>query len=267
VSGEEALWQRRLADDVVALVGKDPSVKSIWLVGSLGSPEAAVDHWSDADVAVVVHDRALADWSGAVDWLRPIGQVWATNVSQEPLRQVTRVVFRDGRRLDLVFFGHTFGRPDLPGREIWSRQTTSELANHARLPAKSLPVVDAIDPTVNEFRFVAALAVVKLARGDELIGHHLAIECPRLCLVLGMLMRDAGVSASDWASLPAEVGQVEMPGDPNSALSAIEMSATIFEAHLHAAGYGQTLDPGPLGVMIAQLRAEIGLKGTGAARS
>jgi hypothetical protein len=258
VTAGRLLWQRQLADNIVSLLKADPSVQAIWLVGSLGSPAGAVDGWSDADLAIVVHDGALADWSGATDWLRPVGRVWADSVSEQPLRKVTRVVFHDGRRLDLVFFGHTLGQPDLAGREIWSRGTSSQLASHSHLrPGQVLTVRDRVDELVNDFRFVASLAVVKLARADDLIGSHLALECARLCLVLGMLMRDAGLPAATWSNLPSEVGQVKMPRDARSALVGIEKWAAIFDAHLHAGHYSLTLDPSPLEGMIAQLRAEM----------
>ena len=123
---------------------------------------------------------------------------------------------------------------------------------------------DATDELVNDFRFVASLAVVKLARADELIGLHLALECPRYCLVLGMLMRDAGLPATIWGELPAEIGRVTMPGEVASALSAIEQSAAIFEAHLRAAYQDRTLDARPLQQMIAKLRD---LRGTGEVRN
>lgn len=262
------LQQQLLADNVVVLLGADASVKSIWLVGSLGSPTATVDDWSDTDVAVVVNDSALADWFGAVDWLHPIGRVWADSASEEPLRKVTRVVFYDGRRLDLVFFGHTFGRPDLAGRQIWSRGPSSELARRAQLPSASgLRTRDAVDGLVNQFRFVASLAVVKLARADDLVGLHLAIECARLCLVLGMLMRDTALPPGTWDDLPMDVGRVGMPADVGSALSSIEECARIFEAHLRAANSGRTLDAFPLEQMIAKLGAEVGLTGTAAGRN
>ena len=124
----ESLWQETLAGDVVALLKTDPSVLSIWFVGSLGSSTARVDEWSDADIAIVVHDTALGGWHGAVDWLRPIGPAWATSVSEAPLRKVTRVVFYDGRRLDLVFFGHSLGRPDLSGTEVWARRANIRIS-------------------------------------------------------------------------------------------------------------------------------------------
>jgi hypothetical protein len=265
---EQPLKQERLAADVVAVLEADPSVSSIWLVGSLGSPVATVDDWSDTDVGVVVNDGALADWSGAIDWLHPVGRVWAHETSEEPLRPVTRVVFHDGRRLDLVFFGHTGGRPDLAGRKIWSRDASSELARHAHLPSASrLRSQDAVDQLVNEFRFVGSLAVAKLARADNLVGLHLAIECARFCLVLGMLMRDDARPSGTWDDLPMELGRMTMPADVASALSGIEQCARIFETHLRAANYTQTLDAYPLEQMIAKLRATTGLTGTAAARN
>jgi hypothetical protein len=257
----ESLWQEALATHVVALLKTDPSVLSIWFVGSLGSPTATTDEWSDVDIAVVVHDAALEGWHGATDWLAPIGRVWATSVSEAPLRKVTRVVFYDGRRLDLVFFGHSLTRPDLPGVEIWARRKASELASRAVVaPPRDLLPDHPADKLVNDFRFVASLAVVKLARDDELIGLHLALECARYCLVLGMLMRDAGLPATVWGELPAIVGGVPMPGDVASGLTAIERSAVVFDMHLRAAYGDRTLDAGLIQQMIAELR---GLQGNG----
>jgi Streptomycin adenylyltransferase len=261
----ESLWQATLAADVLALLKTDPSVESIWFVGSLGSSSARVDEWSDADIAVVVHDCALGGWQGATDWLAPIGRVWATSVSAEPLRTVTRVVFYDGRRLDLVFFGHSLERPDLPGIEVWARPSGPAPGSSSPLaPPGPLPARDAVQELVNEFRFVASLAVVKLARGDELIGIHLAIECARYCLVLGMLLRDGRWPTAMWSELPRDVGGVAMPGDVGSALSTIEQCVVIFDAHLHAAYHDRALDAGPVLQMIAELRD---LRGTGWVRS
>ena len=261
----ESRWQARLAAGVAALLETDPSVLSIWLLGSLGSRTALVDEWSDADIGVVVHDNALGAWHGAVDWLSPIGRVWSTSVSRAPLRQVTRVVFTDGRRLDLVVFGHSLQRPDLAGTEIRRRAPASGLAGDAVLARPDEPRArDKTEQLVNDFRFVATQAVVKLARADQLIGLHLAIECARHCLVLGMLMRESGLPPAAWAGLPAQVGRVTMPGDITSGLSAIQQSAAIFDACLQAARPGQTLDARPLQKMIAELRD---LSRTGEARS
>ena len=137
---EGHLWQQRLADEVVALLQTDPSVLSIWFVGSLASSTATIDEWSDADIAVVVHDNALAGWNGAVDWLCPIGQVWATSVSEAPLRQVTRVVFYDGRRLDLVFFGHSRERPDWPGPRSGAARQYQAWPTAPFYPHRAVPV-------------------------------------------------------------------------------------------------------------------------------
>jgi hypothetical protein len=260
--------QQQLAAAVTALLQKDPSVRSVWLVGSLGSPTAMVDQWSDTDLAVVVHDDALADWYGYAGWLSPIGRAWATERSGGPLRKVIRVVFYDGRRLDLVFFGHSLERPDLPGTEIWRRPEGPGLADHALLASRrERRAADGIDELVNRFRFVAALAVVKLARTDDLVGLHLALECVRSCLVLGMLMRDAGMDAALWADLPARLAGVNIPSDTGSALFALEEWAAIFEARLHTADIGKTLETAPLEQMISKLRAQMGLKGTEGARN
>ncbi len=255
---EPSSWQARLAADVAAVLETEPSVESIWLVGSLGSA-ARVDDWSDVDVAVVVADYALERWYKALDWLRPVGRTWATSQSEAPRRKTIRVVFDDGRRLDLIFFAHSLGRPDLPGTEVWRRPLAPRAGREAggalSAVAGATPPPSPVAALVNEWRFVASLAVVKLARRDELIGLHLAIECTRLCLVLGMLMRDDGLPSSAWDNLPAKIGEVAMPHDVESGLVAIEQAAIIFEAHLRLANDDHALEPGPLHEMARRLRA------------
>jgi hypothetical protein len=272
------VWQRKLADDVVAVLSTEPSVESIWSVGSLGSATAQVDEWSDVDIAAVVDDYALNSWFPNVDWLAPIGRVWAISRSETPFRATTRVVFDDCRRLDVIFFAHRLGRPDLAGTEVWRRTevwqqaeagapgTSPRSETEAGGPATGGPATGgpatgaaAIDPVaelINELRFVASLAVVKLARGDELIGLHLAIECARCCLVLGMLMRDAGLPSSLWSDLPGAIGVVPMPSDPGSSLRAIEASTALFETYLRRLSGDYQIDPGPLEQMIKQLRSQ-----------
>ncbi|MFI8792939.1 hypothetical protein [Streptomyces sp. NPDC055105] len=53
-------------------------------------------------------------------------------------------------------------------------------------PGKGSPV----EALVNEFRFDAVLAAIKAARGDMLIGGHLALQLARHLLVAAMLLRD-----------------------------------------------------------------------------
>ncbi|TNM64534.1 hypothetical protein FHN55_13495 [Streptomyces sp. NP160] len=88
------------------------------------------------------------------------GRPWALTSTGAWDGRVLRVVYDDGRRLDVVLTGGGTGSGAVEGTELM------------------------------EFRQAAALAVVKLARNDLLIGMHLALGLVQRCLVQAMVLRD-----------------------------------------------------------------------------
>lgn len=143
-------------------------VERVWVFGSAASGD--LDEWSDLDVALVAPN---------VERVQPgrltcLGPVWAYEVAGT----TTRVVLADGRRVDLVVVPNESAVPGTERRRIEPSHVGPEQ------PLEELPAL------VNEFRFLAVQAVVKAARRDLLIATHLALELPRLCLVLAMMLRD-----------------------------------------------------------------------------
>ena len=141
-------WQAQLERE---LVGRLPGTAVHQLTGSARHPHQ-LDQWSDLDLHL-----DLAGSSDSVDLLAGL-EVWAASEEVVAGRQVLRVVFGDGRRVDLMVEG---GRVSVP---VLARD--------------------------NEIRMVAALAAVRLGRDDRLIGLHLTLELMRLCLVEAMVLRD-----------------------------------------------------------------------------
>ena len=128
-----------------------PTDASLKIVGSVGSP-SLVDGWSDLDLHLrLPYAVRLVDLLGRA-------RLWAAEVNDAPGGQVVRAVLTDGRRLDVLVETGQVLLPDL--------------------------VRD------NDLRFLAALAVTKLGRGDRLIGTHLVLEILQACLVQAMLLRD-----------------------------------------------------------------------------
>ena len=128
-----------------------PRGASLRVVGS-ALDDSLVDGWSDLNVHLRLNSPLeLADLLGGVE-------VWAAEVRRAPEGQVVRAVLVDGRRVDLTVETGLLGTPAL-ARD-------------------------------NEVRFLAALAVTKLGRGDRLIGSHLIFELLQACLVQAMLLRD-----------------------------------------------------------------------------
>lgn len=154
------------------------AIAEMWVFGSAAEPRL-LDRWSDVDVGLVLN----AD----VD-LNPLitaaGDVWVNESSTDDTGATHRLMFTDGQRLDLVVSDHAH-LADRAGRQL-------ELPDRGTRPGHgqgslTLPLLNA---DVRQARFLAALATVKIGRGDLLIGTHLALELARLCLVQAMILRD-----------------------------------------------------------------------------
>ena len=195
-------WQQGLLAEIRAAAAEDPRVVAVQAYGSVASGEA--DAWSDLDVAV----RVEAGAAGAVAdlrWLSRFGRVWASDASANSSRTVMRVVYADGRRLDLTVAD--------AGRRAGSLLT---------------PTLDRLTARTTRVRFTAALAVVRAVRGDLLIGVHLTLGLVRDCLELALLLRDRRVAGFD--EVPARVAELlGAGGDAASVLDALAGVAALYD--------------------------------------
>jgi hypothetical protein len=139
--------------DLLAVITDNlPAAADIGVHGSATNP-AELDGWSDLDLRLdLPHDVTVASLLGGAN-------LWAYENVEHDQTQTCRTVLTDGRRLDLSVVGG--------GRVVGFT-----------------PAAD------NEIRFIAAMAVTKLGRGDRLIGMHLTLELLRRCLLEAMLLRD-----------------------------------------------------------------------------
>jgi len=164
-------WQRRLAEEAIRYVRDEPGVEAVEVTGSLADLDGAqVDAWSDVDLRVVVAAGQVLD---CARWVARLGAPWALTTQATPEGHVHRVVFDDGRRLDVVVHqrgGLGVEAPPAPGDDL------------------------------AEFRQAAALAVVKLARDDLLIGTHLALGLVQRCLEQAMALRDRELGTTSHRS-------------------------------------------------------------------
>jgi len=162
---------------MTALARTQADVAQLWVLGSARHPEH-LDRWSDIDVGLVLTGPV------ALSSLLPPGcAVWALDRHSSEAGSTCRAVLDDGRRVDLVVAtADEFDRAG--GQRAYSDGRSQGEAT------TTLTVADPPDASVNEARFVAALAVVKYGRGDRLIGSHLTLELAQLCLVQAMLLRD-----------------------------------------------------------------------------
>jgi hypothetical protein len=196
-------------------------VTQVWVLGSARDP-SGLDRWSDLDVGLVLAGDVQAD-----RLLGPQDVVWAIDHQSSGRRASCRLVFSDGRRLDLVCadrdeLAAAGGRCLSPG--------DGRLGGSGRLIAPAAP-----DPEVNSFRFLAAQTVVKLSRADLLIGSHLLLELARLCLVQAMLLRDRDEAATRHRfgtardAVAADVWRIVRSADTVPDPDQVESLAAVFD--------------------------------------
>ena len=177
-------WQLELFETCASYAAEQSAIAELWLLGSAQHPES-LDQWSDLDLGLV--PAAEVDLDAL---LGEIGSVWAVDQQTADRRSTCRVVFSDGRRLDLVVAESAeFARSD----------ARLEFAAEGRTASADIKLVRSaptVHPAVNEARFISAQALIKFGREDRLIGTHLLLELVRICLVQAMLLRDRDESQS-----------------------------------------------------------------------
>ncbi len=226
----------------------DERVRGLVLAGSLVSSEAVADRWSDADVVVVVADEAKASFCATTDWLACVGEVYATEATQQGPFFVVRAFLTSGLRVDAVIAPESA----LAGTSIWPVNSLSYgfRCLFSRSPALDLALTsvpgpsptaapDCLDEMARDFRFKAMLAASKAARYDLLVALHLTLDLARDCTVLAMLLRDRELGTDHHRngnpqdpllrSLPAPPASFQ----PSEVLDCIERSVEAF-THLAA---------------------------------
>ncbi|QDP98260.1 hypothetical protein FOE78_22230 [Microlunatus elymi] len=125
-------------------------VGSIEPYGSILRPDE-LDNWSDLDVRIELTEPIDVDILG-------LGEIWAWQDVRSGVGQTLRLVFCDGRRIDLSVVDSVIMVPE--------------------------------PPADNQIRFDASLAASRYGRGNRLIGLHLTLGILREALVFSMLLRD-----------------------------------------------------------------------------
>lgn len=192
-------WQAETIDRLVAMLRPQEAVRALAVFGSAAQGEG--DPWSDIDVLLVLRDGTLEYFFPSLDWLQPLGTIYAYSQSSEPLRSTTRVCFSDFRRIDFVFTTEA-GLEQIRDWQMipfWKGIrllfSHSPVADRLLAQAFAAPELKLIDQAqfrqmVNDFRFKSMLAVYKVVRNDLLIALHLTLEMMQDYLVLGMILRD-----------------------------------------------------------------------------
>ncbi len=246
-------WQSQTLVQLAGALAADPAVRESWVYGSGVSGD--FDVWSDLDVAVVAAGDEVVRLASP-SWLSVLGPVWTYQTFARDRGSGVRVVYRDGRLLDLIAVTDRAAIPPERRRLEGGDAVPGGNAEPAGIP--DIPSV------VHDFRFTAALAVVKNARDDRLIGGHLALDLPRQCLVAAMLLRDRAAGTTHhrvggplnsvldkvFELIPDETG-------PDAILDLVDASAGLFDDLAGKLWPGYAADWSGLTVLLDRARARV----------
>jgi Streptomycin adenylyltransferase len=188
-------------------------ILALLVVGSART--TPTDHWSDLDLVLVVDDVAFEQFFPTFTWLIPAAAVFAYEQYPEVQRGTTRLILRDGRRLDLVIATRScfLNRTDWP---LWEgvqslilRDTAiaDHLATPFLPPSVAVPTDKAVRDGIAQFWFRARMALATCDRGDLLIAMHLWCSLAQDVCELAMQLRDHATGTTihrtggEWNSL------------------------------------------------------------------
>jgi predicted nucleotidyltransferase len=260
-------WQLGTAHNLSAVLALDSAVRALIVFGSAASrPAARLDGWSDLDLLVVVKDGATDRFVSSLDWLEPLGGIFAWEHHPRPFRHTLRVCLDDFRRLDLVIADENaveqlseWARVPFVGQKRVLFSSSTEVDKMLMRP--SLPLVSARpSPTdfaqmANTFWFKGAKAVERVVRGDLLVGLHLSLDQVRDCLALGMMLREREGTAD--AAVLDQLHGAARPFTPLDILDSLEHSAHAFDALAEAWSPVYWPRTGSLQAWIAAARAAL----------
>jgi len=228
-------WQQRGIAGMIALLDPDLDVRALVLHGS---STFSTDAWSDVDLFLVVRDVALERFSLLLDWLHPLGEIFAYERHLNPDFCTLRLCFWDMRRFDVIIMAESRlvrvrERPEMlvlrRARILFSRlpdldallALTADTYLPKRMPAEQFDVL------VNAFWFKGMVAVGKVKRGDLLVALHLSLDLIRDCLLVGMLLRDR--ADDQWKMVIDQLHSTIQPYTPLGILDSLEQSALAFD--------------------------------------
>lgn len=243
---KSALWQEEMIQDLIALLKPEPAIRGLFTFGSCVSMEVGYDAWSDLDILMVVEESALARYYPQIDWVAPLGSVYAYEQSATAFTRTSRVCFSNLRRVDFVLTSERSLEQiaDWPFVSFWKETCTlfskSDLVNTILTqdfdpPPPPLISHEEFEKMLNQFWYRGIIAVTKVARNDLLIAMHLAAEMVQDCAVLGMLLRDRAEETSYHHSggigneIITQLQDTQFPYTARGILDCIEQSGRVFD--------------------------------------
>jgi predicted nucleotidyltransferase len=237
-------WQPEAIDRLTALLAANDDVLAMVLFGSTVRAPERLDFSSDVDVLVVVRDHARTRFCASLDWLAPLGEIFAYEVQEDPFAHTIRICLSDFRRLDFVITAEwELVRVDeWPSVAFWqyrqilfSRSIVVDSMLRRRLGPPTSPLISSeqFAVLVNQFWFKAVTIVNKVLRNDLLSALHLCRDLIQDCLVVAMLLRDRDLAQSragiDWNDVAGGLASAPLLATPSGILDSVEQSITVYD--------------------------------------
>jgi predicted nucleotidyltransferase len=160
-------WQTRASEKMKNFLRNFSEIENVSMIGSMNE-QNSLDIFSDIDLEIHLNSSEfdLKKFINAMS--TQVNTVFGYEIIGNDNCDTLRVCFENGWRFDLIFL--------YPDAKKFSKDDTSFSAK--------------VDTLINQFWFIAFLALVKLGLNDYLIAAHLALELFQLNIVLQMLIRD-----------------------------------------------------------------------------
>lgn len=195
------LWQKKFTEKIAHNLQNEVGILVFATFGSISNGKNKYDIWSDIDGLLIVKDESYREFSDSLKWAEELGSIFAYQKNQEDNKQTIRLIFDDFKRLDIVIIKYS-SIEDITLPEhgpYWSKidiifSRSEEITKLLKKTKKVISPPQFSDQQfqglVNNFWFVASLAVYKVMRNDLLIAQHLFLDLYKNCLLLGMIIRD-----------------------------------------------------------------------------
>lgn len=234
-------WQPGTMENLSAILALDNDVRALVAFGSTASGIKMVDGWSDLDVLVVVKDGRVNRFFPSLDWLEPLGSLFAYELYPGEYKHTARVCLVDFRRLDVIIADESSMErlQEWPSVPFWGKRrvlfSSSTVVNAALRYDLAPPTREEklrraehqFDELGNAFWFKGVLAVSKLVRGDRLVAMHLCLDLVRDCLVLGMMLRER--DGGDWDRVMDQVAELRHPYSAEDIITSLAQSSVVYD--------------------------------------
>ncbi len=237
-------WQPEAIERLTSLLAANDDVLALVLFGSSVRTAEQQDFSSDVDVLVVVRDHARSRFCATLDWLAPLGEIFAYEYHEDHFTHTIRICLSDFRRFDFVITAEweLVRVAEWPSVAFWqyrrilfSRSVVVDSVLRKKFGPPTSPLIspDQFTILINQFWFKAVATVNKVMRDDLLSALHLCRDLTQDCLVMAMLLRDRDLvqkrEGVNWNDIAGALASTPLLSTPSGILDSLEQSITMYD--------------------------------------